>query len=133
MAHDEHPAPDGAGAAMATAAAAAAPVGHGAGEKHAHPNYMAVFWALLALTIVEVFTPILLPTGGFKIFLLSGMAAAKAGLVAFYFMHLKFELPNLKVMVATPLVFATVLAFALLWEATALYDKMQNALKALGG
>jgi hypothetical protein len=33
------------------------------GQAHAHPNYMAIFWWLLALTILEV-VDASVPTGG---------------------------------------------------------------------
>ncbi len=58
---------------------------------HPEPNYMGVFWWLLALTIVEV-AVIYLPIAKFAIaIMLITMAVTKAALVALYFMHLKFE------------------------------------------
>jgi len=48
------------------------------------------------------------------IFLLLGMAFVKAGLVAAYFMHLKFEQKNFVMIVSFPLVLACVLVILLL-------------------
>lgn len=117
---------------MANDAAAAIPAeaatSGAAHETHDHPNYMAVFWALLVLTVVEVAVPYVWHTGAIKIIMLGGLGAAKAGLVGWYFMHLKFELPNLKLIVCVPLVFATILALGVIWDAGALYAKMQAAI-----
>ena len=83
---------------------------------HAHPqpNYIAVFWWLLALTILEVGV-IFLPIAKLLIgILLVGMALSKAALVAMYFMHLKFEKRTLGVIVLTPLALCVFLVFMLL-------------------
>ena len=58
---------------------------------HKHPNYMAIFWWLAILTVVElavIFMPMSKMTIGV---LLCALALAKAALVAAYFMHLKFD------------------------------------------
>lgn len=53
---------------------------------HKRPNYFVVFWALAALTALEVAATYLpLP----RIPVLLPIALAKASLVAMYFMHLK--------------------------------------------
>lgn len=78
------------------------------------PNYIAVFWWLLGLTIVEVaviFAPIARLLIGI---LLVGTALSKASLVAMYYMHLKFERRTLGVIVITPLALCILLVFALL-------------------
>ncbi|MFQ5913450.1 MAG: cytochrome C oxidase subunit IV family protein [Nitrospinota bacterium] len=73
-------------------------------QEHKEPNYMAIFWWLLALTILEVIVAISnLPTAG-KASLLVAMALGKAMLVAMYFMHLRFERFTLGAIVLTPLV-----------------------------
>jgi len=70
---------------------------------HAEPNYMAVFWWLLALTILEV-AVIYLPIARMIIvILLVGLALSKASLVGLYFMHLKFERFTLGLIALTPL------------------------------
>jgi cytochrome c oxidase subunit 4 len=81
---------------------------------HTQPNYMAIFWWLLALTIIEVGV-IFMPMARVLIaILLVGLALSKAALVAMYFMHLKFERPALGLIAMTPLLLCVLLAFALL-------------------
>ena len=71
---------------------------------HSEPNYIGVFWWLLALTILEI-AVIYLPIARLAIvILLVGMAFVKAALVAIYFMHLKFERMTLSVIALTPLI-----------------------------
>jgi cytochrome c oxidase subunit 4 len=75
---------------------------------------MAIFWWLLALTIVEVGV-IFLPVPKLLIaILLVGLALSKACLVAMYFMHLRFERATLGLIAMTPLVLCVLLVFALL-------------------
>jgi cytochrome c oxidase subunit 4 len=81
---------------------------------HKHPNYIGVFWWLLALTILEVGV-IFLPIAKLLIaVLLVGLALSKASLVAMYFMHLKFERRTLGLIAITPLLLCVLLIFALL-------------------
>jgi cytochrome c oxidase subunit 4 len=69
---------------------------------HNEPNYMAVFYTLFFLTVVEVtvaYTP--LP----KWLMVSSLiilAIVKASLVAMYFMHLRFERRTLGLIALTP-------------------------------
>lgn len=80
---------------------------------HKQPRYMAIFWWLLALTVLEVLASMELPLGkGPKILLLVSMAIVKALLVALYFMHLKFERVSLGVTVSLTLVLALILVTA---------------------
>ena len=77
---------------------------------HDHPNYMAIFWWLFGLTVVEV---------GFSVFFdlpkvvmilgLLGFAVVKAALVALYFMHLKFEPKSLGIIVGSTLILGAIL------------------------
>lgn len=73
-----------------------------------HVNYMAIFWWLLGLTILEVMAGV--PASGpsypqmLKGALLISMALTKAVLVAMYFMHLKFDKKVLSYIALTPLV-----------------------------
>ena len=81
---------------------------------HKQPNYIAIFWWLLALTILEVgviFTPM---ARMLIAILLVGMALSKACLVAMYFMHLKFERRTLGLIAVVPLLLCVLLVFALL-------------------
>lgn len=83
-------------------------------QAHKQPNYIGVFWWLLALTIIEVgviFTPL---AKVLIAILLVGLALSKACLVAMYFMHLKFERTTLGLIAVTPLVLCVLLVFALL-------------------
>ncbi len=81
---------------------------------HKQPNYIGVFWWLLALTIIEI-AVIYLPIARLLIgILLVGLALSKASLVAMYFMHLKFEARTLGLIAMTPLVLCVLLVFALL-------------------
>ncbi len=83
-------------------------------ETHKQPNYIGVFWWLLALTILEV-AVIFMPMARFLIaILLVGLALSKASLVAMYFMHLKFERTTLGLIAVTPLLLCVLLVFALL-------------------
>lgn len=86
---------------------------------HEEPNYMGVFWWLLALTISEIVV-IYLPIARLVIgFLLVSLALSKASLVALYFMHLKFEKRTLGLIALTPLFLCVLLIFALLPDLTA--------------
>jgi len=76
--------------------------------EHAEPNYMGIFWWLLALTIIEIAVA-LIPNGPFysklfQGFLLVGSAVGKAALVALYFMHLRFEKRILGLIALSPLI-----------------------------
>ena len=90
-------------------------------EDHKHPNYIMIWVILLVLTVLEVavaYSPrYLSEVDGIiiiTIVLLIGMALVKAGLVAAYFMHLKFEQRNFVMIVSFPLVLACVLVILLL-------------------
>jgi len=83
-------------------------------QAHTQPNYIAIFWWLLALTIIEVGV-IFMPLARVLIaILLVGLALSKASLVAMYFMHLRFERTTLGLIAVTPLVLCVLLVFALL-------------------
>lgn len=88
-----------------------------AADSHKHPNYMAIFWILAILTVVEIGV-VFLPFG--KLVngtLLCALAVGKAALVAMYFMHLKFETRTLALIAVTPLTIATLLVFVILPDA----------------
>src|SRR6266508_3922230 len=72
--------------------------------EHKHPNYMAIFWYLAILTVIEI-ALIYMPLAKFTIGVL---------LCAMYFMHLRFETRTLGMVAITPLVIATLLVFVLL-------------------
>ncbi len=83
-------------------------------QAHTEPNYMAVFYWLAALTVIEVAVTYLpftkLATG----VILVVLAFTKAALVAMYFMHLKFEQRTLAVIALTPVLLCILLIFMLL-------------------
>ena len=79
-------------------------------HEHTGPNYMAIFWWLLVLTIIEIGWA-LMPHGS-KLALASGLVVAaviKAVLVALFFMHLKFERKTLGILFASTLILGAIL------------------------
>ena len=86
-----------------------------------HPNYMAIFWVLVVLTVLEVGAAQLYSyreqfegIGLIALILLLSMAIVKALLVAAYFMHLRFENRTFVLVVSAPLIFAVILVLGLL-------------------
>lgn len=69
---------------------------------HDEPNYMAIFWWLLGLTIAELAVAYMGLPKPLMIAGLVSLAIAKAVLVAMYFMHLKFERRTLGLIALTP-------------------------------
>ncbi len=77
---------------------------HASHEAHAHPNYIKVYWTLVALLCVSVIGPMF----GIKAVTLVtafGIAAYKAYLVAKNFMHINVEKPFVTYLVLTVVVF----------------------------
>ena len=96
---------------------------------HKHPNYMAIFWYLAILTVVEL-AVIYMPLAKFTIgVLLCALALGKAVLVAMYFMHLRFESKTLGWIAVTPLAIATLLIFVLLPDGFAVLKTTEAAKK----
>ena len=84
---------------------------------HTEPNYMAVFYWLAALTVIEVGVTFLTRLGWSKLeigAMLIVLAFTKAALVALFFMHLKFERRTLAVIALTPVLLCVFLIFMLL-------------------
>ena len=101
--------------------------------EHKHPNYMAIFWMLAILTVVEI-AVVFLPFG--KLVngtLLCALAVTKAAMVAMYFMHLKFETRTLGLIAVTPLAIATLLVFVILPDAFHVDHKTANVKPAPAG
>jgi cytochrome c oxidase subunit IV len=81
---------------------------------HDEPNYMAFFWWLLALTLLELGV-IYVPIHKLAIItLLVVLAISKAVLVALFFMHLKFERTTLGLIALSPFVLCVFLILMLL-------------------
>ena len=97
---------------------------------HKHPNYMAIFWWLAILTVIEL-AVVFLPLGKLTIgVLLCALALAKAALVAAYFMHLRFETKTLTWIAFTPLAIAILLIFVLMPDSFAVAKKTEGGGKA---
>jgi cytochrome c oxidase subunit 4 len=78
------------------------------------PSYMAIFWYLAVLTVVEI-AVIFLPIAKMAIgVMLVALACAKAALVALYFMHLRLEAKTLGYIALTPVLIGTLLVLVLL-------------------
>ena len=82
-------------------------------DAHAHPNYMAIFKWLGALTAAEIGVTFLKIPHLLMAVLLVSMALAKAILVAAYFMHLKFEKRTLAMIAVVPLILCVFLLLML--------------------
>jgi caa(3)-type oxidase subunit IV len=83
-------------------------------QAHTEPNYMKIFWWLLALTIVEVGVVYAHLPKVTMVVALVLLALAKAFLVAWYFMHLRSEKTALIMMVGLPLLLLMDLLFGLM-------------------
>jgi cytochrome c oxidase subunit IV len=83
-------------------------------QAHQEPNYMAVFWSLLVLTLLEVGIFYLHLGRVYLVIALVIMALAKAFLVAWYFMHLRFERWTLMIIAVIPLALAVDLYLGLM-------------------
>ena len=102
-----------------------------ASAEHKHPNYMAIFWYLAVLTVVEI-ADIYMPLAKLTIgVLLCALALGKATLVAMYFMHLRFETRTLGMVALTPLAIATLLVFVLLPDGFAVAKRTQGVKAAV--
>jgi cytochrome c oxidase subunit 4 len=83
-------------------------------SKRAHPNYVAV-WVWLILLMVAGVLASYLPLGRSAVVILIFLiAAAKASLVALYYMHLKFESGFICALAITPVVLVIGLTLLLL-------------------
>lgn len=82
-----------------------------------HPNYLAIWAYLFILTIVEVAVAFMshLPRNVLLLALVF-LAVWKAGLVALYFMHLKWEPTRLRVLAVAPIPLAFILVLAVITE-----------------
>jgi cytochrome c oxidase subunit 4 len=92
---------------------------------HKQPNYMNIFWALLALTVLEVGVVMIHLPKMVMAILLIAMAVTKAGLVAAYFMHLKFEKRALWAVACAPLILGGILIFLLAPDAHQAHGQFQ--------
>jgi cytochrome c oxidase subunit 4 len=93
---------------------------------HQHPNYMAVFFALLVLTVISVGVDMVggKSQGGMTIIML--VAVCKSVLVAMYFMHLKYDWFQVYIMVVGPLIMGTIMICILLPDLTFSHYRLLN-------
>jgi caa(3)-type oxidase subunit IV len=81
--------------------------------EHKRPNYILIWIYLAVLTAAELGLAFELPiTPNVKLALLLFFAVWKALLVGLYFMHLKFEAWNLRMLAIIPIPLAFILLFA---------------------
>jgi cytochrome c oxidase subunit IV len=84
---------------------------------HKRPNYILIWVYLALLTAAELGLAFRLPISpNLKLALLLFLAVWKALLVALFFMHLKFERWNLRIMAIIPLPLALIFMFAAMSE-----------------
>jgi cytochrome c oxidase subunit IV len=84
---------------------------------HKHPNYILIWVYLFLLTVAELALAFELPISrNMKFLLLMVLAVWKALLVAMFFMHLKFEKWNLRILFIIPLPLAAILILAVITE-----------------
>jgi cytochrome c oxidase subunit IV len=93
----------------------------------AHAPYLRVFGALAVLTAIEYYYAAVFKDH-FAI-LLTGLlllAAVKAGLVGWYFMHLKFEGNWVYIMIVPAMILATIIVLALCPDMVLKYETEEN-------
>jgi cytochrome c oxidase subunit 4 len=77
---------------------------------HAQPNYMAIFWWLFGLTVLEVcYSVFTHPPKLILMTVLVGLAVIKATMVALFFMHLRFEHKSLGIIFGSTLILGVIL------------------------
>ncbi|MFQ5604737.1 MAG: cytochrome C oxidase subunit IV family protein [bacterium] len=82
--------------------------------KHAHPNYIAV-WAWLVLLLFVSVAAVYLPfSQALTVAFIFIVAAVKAALVAFYFMHLKFEEKLVRYIAIIPVLLFVIMTLSLI-------------------
>ena len=84
---------------------------------HKRPNYLLIWLYLALLTAAELGLAFELPIArNLRIVFLLFLAVWKALLVALFFMHLKFERWNLRMLAMAPLPLAVILVLAVITE-----------------
>jgi len=84
--------------------------------RHAHPPYLLIWLYLFLLTVAELGLAFELPISRNMKLILLLLAIWKAFLMAMFFMHLKFEKWNLRLIVIVPLPLALILVLAVITE-----------------
>lgn len=84
---------------------------------HKHPPYLLIWLYLAILTAAELGLAFELPISrNLKLILLMVLAIWKAALVGMFFMHMKFEKWNMRVLALIPLPLAAILILAVITE-----------------
>lgn len=83
---------------------------------HPQPRYLLVFGALALLTAVEVGAAFVGLPRAWTIIVLVALAIWKAGLVALYFMHLRYEPNGVRVLAIAPIIPAILLVVIIMME-----------------
>ena len=84
---------------------------------HKRPNYVLIWAYLAVLTAAELALAFELPISrNLKLILLLFLAVWKAALVGLFFMHLKFERWNLRILAIIPLPLAAIFVLAAMSE-----------------
>jgi cytochrome c oxidase subunit 4 len=93
----------------------------------AHAPYLKVFAALAVLTAIEYYYAAIFKNH-FAILLtgLLALAVVKAGLVGWYFMHLKFEGNWVYIMIVPAMILATIIVLALCPDMVLKYETEEN-------
>lgn len=85
--------------------------------RHKHPPYLMIWLYLALLTAAELTLAFELPISrNLKLVILMVLAIWKALLVAMFFMHLKFERWNLRILFIIPIPLAVIFIFAAITE-----------------
>jgi cytochrome c oxidase subunit 4 len=93
----------------------------------AHAPYLKVFAALAVLTAIEYYyASIFKDHFGILLFGLLLLAVVKAGLVGWYFMHLKFEGNWVYIMIVPAMILATIIVLALCPDMVLKYETEEN-------
>lgn len=86
-------------------------------QKHSHPNYIKIWVYLFVLTVFEVGVAFVSHFSKTTLLIiLLALAVWKALLVALFFMHLKFERWNLRIIAIIPIPLALILIIMVLQE-----------------
>jgi cytochrome c oxidase subunit IV len=96
-------------------------------QTEAHTPYVKVWAALLVLTVIEYFYASIFKDYFLLLVLgLMGLALVKAGLVGWFFMHLKFEGNWVYIMIVPACILATIIVFALCPDMVLKYVTEEN-------
>ena len=79
-------------------------------------TYLKVFVGLAVLTAVEVGIALFAFNPTLRIIILLGLAAAKAGLVALYYMHLKYDDRILSIISGFPLLLVVIMLIIFMFD-----------------